>query len=41
MIRTAQTAVTDARAWRRAYGLALFLFAIEVTLLYFFTVRFL
>ena len=31
----------DARSWRKAYGLALSLFAVEVVLLYLFTVRFL
>jgi hypothetical protein len=31
---------TDARSWRKAYGLALSLFAVEVVLLYLFTVRF-
>jgi hypothetical protein len=30
----------DARSWRKAYGLALSLFAVEVVLLYLFTVRF-
>jgi hypothetical protein len=30
----------DARAWRKAYGLALSLFALEVVLLYLFTVWF-
>ena len=30
----------DARWWRKAYGLALSIFAVEVVLLYFFTVRF-
>lgn len=30
----------DARSWPRAYGLALSLFAVEVVLLYLFTVRF-
>jgi hypothetical protein len=30
----------DARSWRRAYGLALSIFAVEVVLLYLFTVRF-
>src|SRR4029434_450767 len=29
----------DARSWRKAYGLALSLFAVEVVLLYLFTVR--
>ena len=29
----------DARSWRRAYGLALALFVLEVALLYLFTVR--
>src|SRR5689334_13422948 len=31
---------TDARSWSKAYGLALSLFAVEVVLLYLFTVRF-
>lgn len=31
---------TGARSWRKAYGLALSLFAVEVVLLYLFTVRF-
>ena len=30
----------DARSWRKAYGLALSLFAVEVVLLYLFTIRF-
>jgi hypothetical protein len=30
----------DARSWSKAYGLALSLFAVEVVLLYLFTVRF-
>ncbi len=30
----------DARFWRKAYGLALSIFAVEVVLLYLFTVRF-
>jgi hypothetical protein len=30
----------DARSWRKAYGLALSVFAVEVVLLYLFTVRF-
>jgi hypothetical protein len=29
-----------ARSWRKAYGLALSLFAVEVVLLYLFTIRF-
>ena len=29
----------DARSWRKAYGLALSLFAVEVVLLYLFTLR--
>jgi hypothetical protein len=29
-----------ARSWRKAYGLALSLFAVEVLLLYLFTIRF-
>jgi hypothetical protein len=32
---------SDARSWRKAYGLTLSLFAVEVVLLYLFTVRFL
>ncbi len=34
-------AAADARSWRKAYGLALALFAVEVVLLYLFTIRFL
>jgi hypothetical protein len=30
----------DAGSWRKAYGLALSLFAVEVVFLYLFTVRF-
>jgi hypothetical protein len=30
----------DARSWRKAYGLTLALFAVEVVLLYLFTTRF-
>jgi hypothetical protein len=30
----------DAGSWRKAYGLALSLFAVEVVLLYLFTLRF-
>jgi hypothetical protein len=30
----------DARSWRKAYSLAFLLFAVEVVLLYLFTVRF-
>ena len=30
----------DARSWRKAYGLALSLFAVEVALLYIFTLWF-
>ena len=30
----------DVRSWRKAYGLALSLFAVEVVLLYLFTLRF-
>ena len=30
----------DARSWRKAYGLTLSLFAVEVALLYLFTLRF-
>jgi len=29
----------DARSWRKAYGLTLSLFALEVALLYLFTIR--
>ena len=32
---------SDARSWRKAYGLALSLFALEVALLYLFTLWFL
>ena len=38
---SAVNANPDARSWRKAYGLALSLFAVEVVLLYLFTVRFL
>ena len=31
---------SDAASWRKAYGLTLSLFAVEVVLLYLFTVRF-
>jgi hypothetical protein len=31
---------SDAPDWRKAYGLALSLFAVEVVLLYLFTIRF-
>jgi hypothetical protein len=31
---------SDAYSWRKAYGLALSLFAVEVVLLYLFTIRF-
>ena len=31
---------SDARSWRKAYSLVLSLFAVEVVLLYIFTVRF-
>jgi hypothetical protein len=31
---------SDARSWRKAYGWSLSLFAVEVVLLYLFTVRF-
>jgi hypothetical protein len=31
---------SEARSWRKAYTLALSLFAVEVVLLYLFTVRF-
>jgi len=30
----------DTRSWRKAYGLALSIFAVEVVLLYLFTLRF-
>jgi hypothetical protein len=30
----------DARSWRKAYGVALSIFAVEVVLLYLFTLRF-
>jgi hypothetical protein len=30
----------DAASWRKAYGLALFVFAAEVVVLYLFTIRF-
>jgi hypothetical protein len=36
----APDSTADARSWRKAYGLALSLFAVEVVLLYLFTVRF-
>ena len=36
----AQDANPDARYWRKAYGLALLILAVEVVLLYLFTVRF-
>ena len=31
---------SDAHSWRKVYGLVLSLFAVEVVLLYFFTIRF-
>jgi hypothetical protein len=31
---------SDARSWRKAYGLALSIFLVEVVLLYLFTLRF-
>jgi hypothetical protein len=31
---------SDARSWRKPYSLALSLFAVEVVLLYLFTIRF-
>ena len=37
---SALNANRDARSWRKAYGLALSLFTMEVVLLYLFTVRF-
>jgi hypothetical protein len=36
----AQDDNADAGSWRKAYGLALSLFAVEVVLLYLFTLRF-
>jgi hypothetical protein len=36
----AQDANPDAPSWRKAYGLALSIFAVEVALLYLFTLRF-
>jgi hypothetical protein len=36
----AGNAKPDARSWRKAYGLALSIFAVEVVLLYLFTTRF-
>ena len=36
----AGNAKPDARSWRNAYGLTLSLFAVEVVLLYLFTIRF-
>jgi hypothetical protein len=35
-----QDANPDAHSWLKAYGLALSIFAVEVALLYLFTVRF-
>jgi len=32
--------IPDTRSWRKAYGLAVSLFAVEVVLLYLFTIRF-
>jgi len=37
---SAQDDNADARSWRKAYGLTLSLFAVEVMLLYLFTLRF-
>jgi len=37
---SAHDANPDARFWRKAYGLSLSLFAVEVVLLYLFTLRF-
>jgi len=37
---SAQDDNADARSWRKAYGLTLSLFAVEVMLLYLFTFRF-
>jgi hypothetical protein len=31
---------TDARSWRKAYGVSLSIFVVEVMLLYLFTLRF-
>jgi hypothetical protein len=31
---------SDARVWRKAYGLALSIFTVEIVLLYLFTLRF-
>ncbi len=40
MSKTNETATGGARSWRKAYGVALALFALEVVLLYLFTIRF-
>lgn len=37
---SARDANPDTRFWRKAYGLALSIFAVEVVLLYLFTARF-
>src|SRR5262249_22661239 len=37
---SARNDTPDTRSWRKAYGLTLSLFAVEVVLLYLFTVRF-
>jgi len=37
---SSRAANPDARSWRKAYGLTLSLFAVEVALLYLFTLRF-
>jgi hypothetical protein len=37
---SARDNTADARSWRKAYGLALSLFAMEVVFLYLFTLRF-
>jgi hypothetical protein len=37
---SARDANPSARSWRKAYGLTLSLFAVEVALLYLFTLRF-
>jgi len=37
---SAQDGNEGARSWRKAYGLTLSLFAVEVVLLYLFTLRF-
>jgi len=37
---SARNGNADARSWRKAYALSLSLFAVEVVLLYLFTLRF-